>query len=36
MEKIQRNPINKKQNGLEQSENEKSSILPPVQRNRNA
>ena len=28
MEKVQLNPINKKQNGLEQSENEKSSTLP--------
>ena len=28
MEKVQRNSINKKQNGLKQSKNDKSSTLP--------
>ena len=30
MENVQLNLINKKQNGLEQSKNEKSSRLPPI------
>ena len=32
MEKVQWNSINKKQNGLEQSKNEKSSTLPRIHR----